>query len=169
RDFYFILDSYVNGSNTLFNGHTNIDVTTNLLSFALKSLQNDTEIQGPAYLNTLSYLWAEITKNKTEKIKFIVDVFHSLHKNPDASTFFYQAYKRFRKYNAGAIAGTQQIQDVLDGTMGDKRNVGEAIVGNSYTKLFFGLDSGSIEQIESKLHIKFSNKERRLVDRKKQE
>lgn len=168
RDFYFILDSYVNGSNTLFNGHTNIDVTTNLLSFDLKSLQNDTEIQSAAYLNTFSYLWDEITKNKTENIKLIVDEFHFLTQNPDASTFFYQAYKRFRKYNAGAIAGTQQIQDVLDGTMGDKRNVGEAIVGNSYTKLFFGLDSGSIEQIESKLHIKFSNKERRLLERKKQ-
>ena len=168
RDFYFILDSYVNGSNTLFNGHTNIDVNTNLLSFDLKSLQNDTEIQSAAYLNTFSYLWDEITKNKTENIKLIVDEFHFLTQNPDASTFFYQAYKRFRKYNAGAIAGTQQIQDVLDGTMGDKRNVGEAIVGNSYTKLFFGLDSGSIEQIESKLHIKFSNKERRLLERKKQ-
>lgn len=168
RDFYFILDSYVNGSNTLFNGHTNIDVNTNLLSFDLKSLQNDTEIQSAAYLNTFSYLWDEITKNKTENIKLIVDEFHFLTQNPDASTFFYQAYKRFRKYNAGAIAGTQQIQDVLDGSMGDGRNVGEAIVGNSYTKLFFGLDSGSIEQIENKLHIKFSNKERRLLERKKQ-
>jgi len=168
RDFYFILDSYVNGSNTLFNGHTNIDVTTKLLSFDLKSLQNDTEIQSAAYLNTFSYLWDEITKNKTENIKLIVDEFHFLTQNPDASTFFYQAYKRFRKYNAGAIAGTQQIQDVLDGNMGDGRNVGEAIVGNSYTKLFFGLDSGSIEQIENKLHIKFSKKERKLLERKKQ-
>ena len=168
RDFYYILDSYVNGSNTLFNGHTNIDVDTNLVSFDLKSLQNDTEIQSAAYLNTFSYLWDEITKNKTENIKLIVDEFHFLTQNPDASTFFYQAFKRFRKYNAGAIAGTQQIQDVLDGSMGSGRNVGEAIVGNSYTKLFFGLDSGSIEQIESKLHIKFSNKERRLLERKKQ-
>src|SRR5699024_3840545 len=66
RDFYFILDSYVNGSNTLFNGHTNIDVTTDLLSFYLKSLQNNTEIQSAAYLNTFSYLWNDITKNKTE-------------------------------------------------------------------------------------------------------
>ncbi|MDN6731574.1 MAG: type IV secretory system conjugative DNA transfer family protein, partial [Atopostipes suicloacalis] len=88
--------------------------------------------------------------------------------NPDASTFFYQAYKRFRKYNAGAIAGTQQIQDVLDGTMDNGKNVGEAIIGNSYTKLFFGLDSKGLDDVETKLRVDFSNKERRLLERKKQ-
>ena len=168
RDFYFILDSYVNGSNTLFNGITNIDITTDLLSFDLKSLQNESDIQGAAYLNTFSFLWDEITKNKTENIKLFVDEFHFLTQNPDASTFFYQAYKRFRKYNAGAIAGTQQIQDVLDGTMDNGKNVGEAIIGNSYTKLFFGLDSKGIDDIEKKLHVGFSQKEKRLLARKKQ-
>src|SRR5699024_71272 len=130
KDFYFIIDSYVHGSNTLFNGTTNIDVKTDLLSFDLKALQNEQDIQGAAYLNTFSYLWDEITKNKTENIKLFVDEFHFLTQNPDASTFFYQAYKRFRKYKAGAIAGTQQIQDVLEGTMENGKNVGQAIIGN---------------------------------------
>lgn len=168
KDFYFILDSYVSGSTTLFNGHTNIDVQTDLLSFDLKSLQNEADIQGAAYLNTFSFLWDEITKNKTENIKLFVDEFHFLTQNPDASSFFYQAYKRFRKYNAGAIAGTQQIQDVLDGTMDNGKNVGEAIIGNSYTKLFFGLDSKGLDDIENKLRINFSKKERKLLEKKKQ-
>ena len=168
RDFYFILDSYVNGSTTLFNGHTNIDVKTDLLSFDLKALQNEADIQGAAYLNTFSFLWDEITKNKTENIKLFVDEFHFLTQNPDAASFFYQAYKRFRKYNAGAIAGTQQIQDVLDGTMENGKNVGEAIIGNSYTKLFFGLDSKGLDDIETKLRVTFSKKERKLLEKKKQ-
>lgn len=168
RDFYYILDSYVNGSSTLFNGHTNIDINTNLLSFDLKSLQNEADIQGAAYLNTFSFLWDEITKNQTENIKLFVDEFHFLTQNPDAASFFYQAYKRFRKYNAGAIAGTQQIQDVLDGTMENGKNVGEAIIGNSYTKLFFGLDSKGLEDVETKLRVDFSSKERKLLERKKQ-
>lgn len=168
KDFYFILYSYVKGSNTLFNGFTNINMDTNLLSFDLKALQNDEEIQGAAYLNTFSFLWDEITKNKTENVKMFVDEFHFLTQNSDAASFFYQAFKRFRKYNAGAIAGTQQIQDVLDGQMGNGKNVGEAIVGNSYTKLFFGLDSGSLDDVENKLRINFSKKERKLLERKKQ-
>lgn len=168
RDFYYILDSYVNGSSTLFNGTTNINIETDLLSFDLKSLQNQADTQGAAYLNTFSFLWDEITKNKTENIKLFVDEFHFLTQNPDASTFFYQAYKRFRKYKAGAIAGTQQIQDVLDGTMENGKNVGEAIIGNSYTKLFFGLDKSGLRDIEEKLQIKFSSKERRLLAKKRQ-
>lgn len=168
EDFYFILDSYVNGSNTLFNGYTNVEVDTNLLSFDLKSLQNDKDIQGAAYLNTFSFLWDEITKNKTENIKLFVDEFHFLTLNPDAASFFHQAYKRFRKYNAGAIAGTQQIQDVLEGTMEDGKNIGEAIIGNSYSKLFFGLDAKGLDDIEEKLRFSFSKKERKLLEKRKQ-
>lgn len=168
EDFYFILDSYVNGSSTLFNGYTNIKVDTDLLCFDLKALQNEPDSQGAAYLNTFSFLWDEITKNNTENIKLFVDEFHFLTQNPDASSFFYQAYKRFRKYNAGAIAGTQQIQDVLDGTMDNGKNVGQAIIGNSYTKVFFGLDNQGLEDIENKLSVGFSEKERRLLKNKKQ-
>src|SRR5699024_4868428 len=76
--------------------------------------------------------------------------------------------KRFRKYNAGAIAGTQQIQDVLDGTMTDGRNVGEAIIGNSYTKVFFGLDDKAVEDLTEKLRLAFSEKEKKLLARRKQ-
>ena len=49
------------------------------------------------------------------------------------------AFKRFRKYNAGAIAGTQQIVDVLDAA----DNLGAAIIENSHTKVFFGLGTAA--------------------------
>ncbi|MDE1548535.1 VirB4 family type IV secretion system protein [Jeotgalibaca caeni] len=168
RDFYYILESYVHGSTTLFNGHTNIDITADLVSFDLKALQSEADVQAAAYLNTFSFLWDEITKNRHENIKLFVDEFHFLTLNPDAAQFFYQAFKRFRKYNAGAIAGTQQIQDVLDGTMTDGRNVGEAIIGNSYTKVFFGLDDKGVEDITEKLRMNFSEKEKKLLARRKQ-
>lgn len=168
KDFYYILESYVYGSTTLFNGHTNININANLLSFDLKALQNEADVQAAAYLNTFSFLWDEITKNKTENIKLVVDEFHFLTQNPEAAQFFYQAYKRFRKYNAGAIAGTQQIQDVLEGTMSDRKNVGEAIIGNSYTKVFFGLDDKGVEDLTDKLHMNFSEKEKKLLSRRKQ-
>ncbi|WP_235612304.1 VirB4 family type IV secretion system protein [Metalysinibacillus jejuensis] len=168
EDFHYILESYVKGSKTIFTGHTNINLTADLVSFDLKALQNEIEVQSAAYLNTFSYLWDNITQNKTENIKLFVDEFHFLTSNPDAASFFFQAYKRFRKYNAGAIAGTQQIQDVLEGTMQGGRNVGEAIVGNSYTKVFFGLDNKGVDDIVQKLRMNFSDKERKLLERRKQ-
>lgn len=168
EDFHYILESYVNGSKTIFNGHTNINLQSDLLSFDLKPLQNEADVQGAAYLNTFSYLWDNITENTHENVKLFVDEFHFLTQNPDAASFFYQAYKRFRKYNAGAIAGTQQIQDVLDGKMANGQNVGEAVIGNSYTKVFFGLDNKGVDDITEKLRMTFSEKEKKLLERRKQ-
>ena len=168
EDFHYILESYVNGSKTIFNGHTNINLHSELVSFDLKPLQNEAEVQGAAYLNTFSYLWDNITENTDENIKLFVDEFHFLTQNPDAASFFYQAFKRFRKYNAGAIAGTQQIQDVLDGKMANGQNVGEAIIGNSYTKVFFGLDNKGVDDLTEKLRMTFSEKEKKLLERRKQ-
>lgn len=87
EDFHYILESYVNGSKTIFNGHTNINLQSDLLSFDLKPLQNEAEVQGAAYLNTFSYLWDNITENTEENVKLFVDEFHFLTQNPDAASF----------------------------------------------------------------------------------
>ncbi|PZD84303.1 conjugal transfer protein, partial [Bacilli bacterium] len=164
KDFYYILESYCFGSNSLFNGHTNIDMTKRLVSFDLKPLQNEPDVQAAAYLNTFSYLWDEITKNRSELIYLYIDEFHFLAKNPDSMKFFYQAYKRFRKYNAGAIAGTQQIIDVLEAA----DNLGAAIIENSHTKVFFGLGNKGVDDLIQKLKMNFSDKERKLLGGDKQ-
>lgn len=164
RDFYYILESYCYGSNSLFNGYTNIDMDKQLVSFNLKPLQNEGDVQAAAYLNTFSYLWDEITKNRDELIYLYIDEFHFLAKNPDSMKFFYQAFKRFRKYNAGAIAGTQQIVDVLDAV----DNLGAAIIENSHTKVFFGLGNKGVDDLMSKLKMNFSDKERKLLGGDKQ-
>ena len=75
-----------------------------------------------------------------------IDEFHFLSKNPDSMRFFYQAYKRFRKYNAGAIAGTQQIIDVLD----TDDNLGAAMIETIIQKVFFGLDNKGVEDVVTK-------------------
>ena len=168
KDFYFILGSYTHGSNTLFDGATNINLDTKIVSFDLKPLQSEQEVQAGAYLNTFQYLWDEITKDRKKRKKLFVDEFHFLTLHKSASTFFHQAYKRFRKYNAGAIAGTQQIQDVIEGQTDIGQNIGEAIIGNSFTKVFFGLDGKGVDDITSKLRMNFSEKEKKLLERRRQ-
>lgn len=168
KDFYFILGSYTHGSNTLFDGATNINLDTKIVSFDLKPLQSEQEVQAGAYLNTFQYLWDEITKDRKKRKKLFVDEFHFLTLHKSASTFFHQAYKRFRKYNAGAIAGTQQIQDVIEGQTDSGQNIGEAIIGNSFTKVFFGLDGKGVDDITSKLRMNFSEKEKKLLERRRQ-
>lgn len=168
KDLYFILGSYVNGSNTLFNGKTTVDLTSKIVSFDLKPLQSEQEVQASAYLVTFQFLWDEITKDRTTRKKLFVDEFHFLTLHEQSATFFHQAYKRFRKYNAGAIAGTQQIQDVIEGHTGNGMNIGEAIIGNSFTKVFFGLDGKGVDEVITKLNMKFSDKEKKLLNHRRQ-
>ncbi|MFL0198052.1 VirB4 family type IV secretion system protein [Clostridium sp. WILCCON 0269] len=167
EDFYYILNSYVYGSNSIFNGYTNVSLNNSIISFDLKALQNEPEIQGACYLNTFSYLWDIITSRKNHKYTYMfIDEFHFLTKNPQAIDFFFQAYKRFRKYNASAVAITQQIQDILKKEIDDK-NLGEAVVGNSYTKLFFGLDNRGVDEVIEKLRLNFSKPEISLLRAKR--
>lgn len=168
EDLYYILESYTKGSNSLFNGHTNVNVTGNLVSFDLKPLQNEKEVQEAAYLNTFQFLWDEITKDHNRIKKLFVDEFHFLSMHQQSATFFHQAYKRFRKYRAGAIAGTQQIQDVLEGKLVEGMSIGEAIIGNSHTKVFFGLDNKGVDDVVTKLRLNFSDKEKKLLAKKRQ-
>ncbi|MED2974183.1 DUF87 domain-containing protein [Fictibacillus sp. B-59209] len=164
QDFYFILESYVYGSNSLFNGHTNVNITNSLFSFDLKALQNEVDVQAACYFNIFGFLWDEVTKNREELIYVFIDEFHFLSKNPDSMRFFYQAYKRFRKYNAGAIAGTQQIIDVLDTV----DNLGAAMVENSHTKVLFGLDNKGVDDVIHKINLSFSDEEISLLRAKRQ-
>ncbi|MBZ2142907.1 DUF87 domain-containing protein [Streptococcus gordonii] len=168
EDLYYILRSYTSGSNTLFDGYTNVNLDSQIVSFDLKPLQGDSEIQGACYLNTFQFLWDEITKDRTKVKKLFVDEFHFLTLHSESATFFHQAYKRFRKYKAGAIAGTQQIQDVLKGKTKGDINVGQAIIGNSFTKVFFGLGEDGVEEVIKNLKVKFSHKEKKLLSRKRQ-
>ncbi|PTY92318.1 VirB4 family type IV secretion system protein [Heyndrickxia sporothermodurans] len=160
----FILEDMVSGSSTLFNGHTNVDMSAKIISFNLKPLQTEKEMQAAAYLNTFSYLWELFTSNLSQSDELFCDEFHFLLKNPESADFFFQAYKRFRKYNAGATVTTQQIQDLLDAPGG----IGEAIVGNSYTKIMFGFEPREIDQVISRLKIPLSDKEVHFLKAKKQ-
>ena len=122
------------------------------------------DVQAACYFNIFGFLWDEITKAKDELIYLFIDEFHFLSKNPDSMRFFYQAYKRFRKYNAGAIAGTQQIIDVLDTV----DNLGAAMIENSHTKVFFGLDNKGVDDVVKKINLSFSDEEISLLRAKRQ-
>ncbi|HBP66428.1 MAG TPA: conjugal transfer protein [Desulfosporosinus sp.] len=175
RDFYYILESYVYGSNSLFNGSTNIDLSSELVSFDLSALQTEKDVQGACYLNIFSYLWDDITKVKTQEslldndyaAYMFIDEFHFLLKNQESCDFFFQAYKRFRKYKAGAIAATQQINDVLKANYSEG-DLGTAVVENSYTKVFFGLDNKGVDDLIEKLKLSFSKPEISLLRAKRQ-
>lgn len=57
---------------------------------------------------------------------------------------------------------------MIEGTTDNGQNIGEAIIGNSYTKVFFGLDGKGVDDVITKLRMTFSDKEKKLLERRRQ-
>ncbi len=174
KDFYFILYSHVYGADALFNGHTNINMRSKVICFNLAPLQLEKTAQGACYYNLFQYLWDEVVnafkanRNKNENETLVIaDEFHFLLKNEESCDFFFQAYKRFRKYNAGAIVSTQQMQEILNAKY-ENGGIGDAILQNAFTKIFFGFEDKGVEDVVKSLNISLSNKELNLLKSKEQ-
>lgn len=170
ENFIIILEADVSGSTNIFNGHTNVDLNARAICFNLKALQNEKKMQGACYYNLFTYLWDEITllyrlaksRNwKEYEARIIADEFHFILQNTEACDFFFQAYKRARKYSAGITATTQQIVDVV--RLMKTMDIGAAITQNSFTKVFFGMDNKGVDDLISNLSMSFSNREIALM------
>lgn len=164
EDFIYALEDFTVGSRTIFNGHTNIDLNSPLICFSLRDLQTEEGIRDLAYLNSFSYLFEEITNNPQIITSVYADEFHFLLKNKISADFFFQAYKRFRKYNADCTVSTQQIDDVLKAP----DNIGKAIIGNSFTKVFFGLDETEAQGLSNELKLRLTRRELSFITSKRQ-
>lgn len=165
RDFLAILKTFVSGSNSLmFNGHTNVNLQSDTISFDLKDLEEESDVQPAAMFNVLSFLWDEITKDRTTLKRLYVDETHIMADpdNPRAMKFLFNIYKRIRKYKGGATSATQQIEDYLSAIEGH-RNYGKAIIGNSTSKLILSLEESDIEDLKAKSVIKLSEEEERIL------
>lgn len=164
KSFSLILWMYVHGSNSrLFNGHTNIDLSSDMICFDLKNLEEEGDSQQAAMYNVLSFLWDEITQGEGRK-RLYVDEAHIMADpdNPRAMKFLFQIYKRIRKYKGGATVATQQIADYLTAIEGN-RNYGKAIIANSLCRMILGLDSTDLDDIREKRVMKLSEQEEEIL------
>jgi hypothetical protein len=150
RQFKLIFKTYVSGTNSkLFNGHTKVD------------------LKRAAMYNVITFLWDEITKDKTQPKRLYIDECHVLADpdHPMLMKFVYQIYKRIRKYFGGCTVTTQQIDDYLSASDG-KRNYGAAIIENSYTKFILGLEEKGIDDLVSRGGVSLSESEIDILKRK---
>lgn len=170
QEFREILYMYVRGSNSkMFNGHTNVDLDNDFISFNLKELEEESDSQAAAMYNVLSFLWDEITGDTSRFTWLIADEAHTLADpdNPRAMKFLYQIYKRIRKYFGGATVATQQIADFLSAVEGH-RNYGQAIIGNSISQLILPLKEKDIADLKNNEILKLSEEEELIISKFRQ-
>lgn len=163
--FYQVLYPYVKGSYAkAFNGHTNVDLSKDLICFDLFDLRDDNELQQVAMYNILTFLWDDATLDKTVTNQIYVDEAHILSdpKNPLAMQFLSSMYKLIRSFRGGVTSATQQVGDFLSAVEGSK-NYGEAVILNSITKLYLPMLQEEMNSIMSKTSESFSEEEQRLL------
>lgn len=123
-----LLSRFLTGTDSyLFDGHTNIDLSNDLIAFNLQELlySGNQRLINTQTLNLLTYLNNSIVANKIQNekleiskrkhISVIVDEFHLFidEKNNEVLKNFGQLARRVRKYSANLIVSTQSVKDFV--------------------------------------------------------
>ena len=161
---YQVLYQYVEGSySKAMNGHTNVDLSNDLIAFDLFDLKNEEDLQKVAMYTILTFLEEDAVKDK-DIVQIYIDEAHILAdpRNPLAMKFLADMYKLLRSFKSGVTSATQQVGDFLSAVEGTK-NYGEAVILNSISKLYLPMSREELHTIMSKTSENFSEEEQQLL------
>lgn len=145
----------------LWNGHSNIDLNSDLIVFDIHSLlESDETILRTQFFNVLSLCWNIISQDRDEQVILIVDEAHLLidPENKDGLEFLKKTSKRIRKYGGSLIVCTQNM---IDFTSPEVVRYGQVIVDNSDYQIVMA--QGSEEIISLQKVLRLSENERRFL------
>lgn len=141
------LGNMVTGSlQFLWNGHTTIDLNSNMTVIDTFDLQNNAPdyIKGAQYYNILTWIWTEASKNRTEKTMIVADEAYLMidRKIPQALVFLRNGLKRGRKYEISFVLVSHSVVDFLDESV---KMYGQAILDSAAIKILMGCDGQNLK------------------------
>lgn len=141
------LEMFVNGSQNLFNHHTNIDMQNRLICFDIKELGN--QLKKVGMLIVQDTVWNRVSQNREKKkiTRYYIDEFHLLLKEEQTAKYSAEIWKRFRKWGGVPTGITQNVKDLLQ-----SQEV-ENIFDNSDFVYMLNQASGDRDILVEKLHI----------------
>ncbi|MFG6121141.1 VirB4 family type IV secretion system protein [Thalassobacillus sp. B23F22_16] len=161
RNFHQTLRAYAVGTySNVFNGYTNVDVNSKLISYDLFSVYNNKRLQKPLYFLLLSSLRDEIMNGDLEPTQLYIDEAHII-ADPRvtvAMEYLYEMMKVVRSFNCGITSATQQIQDFLS-AKDENRNYGDAVIALSVQQLILPMQRKEVMVVNDEMHYDFSESE----------
>ncbi len=141
------LEMFVNGSQNLFNHHTNIDMTNRIICFDVKELGN--QLKKVGMLIVQDTVWNRVSANREKKkiTRYYIDEFHLLLKEEQTAKYSAEIWKRFRKWGGVPTGITQNVKDLLS-----SQEV-ENIFDNSDFVYMLNQAAGDRDILAEKLHI----------------
>ena len=129
-----------------FNGHTTLNIESDIIAFHIKELMNsDENIRNALFFNILKFAWGLCLDKETTTV-LCVDEAHVLlsSRNELGAEFLAQIQRRARKYNTGTIIITQQPTDFAAPNL---IMHGKAIFDNASYYLVMGLKKQAVDDL----------------------
>ena len=107
------LELYTVGNLSVFSKKTNININNRIVCFDIKDLGKQLKPMG--MLITLDAIWNRIVENrkKGKHTWIYIDEMYLLFNNEYSADFFYELFKRSRKYGGVVTGITQNVEDLL--------------------------------------------------------
>lgn len=107
------LHLYVHGSMNVFSNKTNVNINKRIVVYNIKELGKNLQTLG--MMIVLENLWDRVAKNRVKNIgtRIYIDEMYLLFKSEQSANFFYELYKRARKWGGIPTGITQNVEDLL--------------------------------------------------------
>ncbi len=126
---------------------TNVRLTKSLISFDLKGLEAAPDLQAVCLFLITDLVWREVQADRAVKKILLFDECWQLLENEAGSQFMGNVFRTFRKYYAGVIAISQDIDDFA------RSKVAGAILPNSGTKWILMQKGANQERLAEVLQL----------------
>ena len=141
------LHLYVHGSMNVFSNPSNVNINKRIVVYDIKDLGKNLQTLG--MMIVLENLWDRVAKNRANGLgtRIYVDEFYLLFKSEHSANFFYELYKRARKWGGIPTGITQNVEDLL------RSEMARAMLANTQFVVMLAQNSTDRDQLARLLNI----------------
>ena len=141
------LHLYVHGSMSVFAHESNVNINKRIVVYDIKDLGKNLQTLG--MMITLENIWDRVAKNRSKGVgtRIYIDEMYLLFKSEQSANFFYELYKRARKWGGIPTGITQNVDDLL------RSELARTMLSNTEFVIMLAQNATDREQLSDLLKI----------------
>lgn len=141
------LHLYVHGSMNVFSNPSNVNINKRIVVYDIKELGKNLQTLG--MMIVLENLWDRVARNRARGLgtRIYIDEMYLLFKSEQSANFFYELYKRARKWGGIPTGITQNVEDLL------RSELARAMLSNTQFVVMLSQNATDREQLARLLNI----------------
>lgn len=141
------LHLYVHGSMNVFSNHSNVNIHKRIVVYNIKQLGKNLQTLG--MMIVLENVWDRVAHNRSKGIgtRIYIDEMYLLFKSEQSANFFYELYKRARKWGGIPTGITQNVEDLL------RSELARTMLSNTQFVVMLSQNATDREQLARLLNI----------------